>query len=222
MDTSNLILIALEAFTSLFIALNPIGTVPVFAALTGGTSPEHKKTMARRATLIVLGILTVFGLTGFKTLELLGIDFYSFKVGGGILLMLLGIHFVYQKEDKDDTVNDAVDAEGMPVYKKNPDDISVFPVGVPMLAGSAVITTLVIQMERVSSSIAASATVLVTMWVVIILTYFMLRAAGFVSKLLGPTGVNIATRIVGILLTSMACEFMIEGLKESGLFAGTI
>lgn len=219
MDPSNLALVALEVFTSVFIALNPIGTVPVFIALTGGVSEEERKKMVLRATILVICILTIFAVGGYTILELLGVNFYSFKVAGGILLLILGVQFVFSSDGSEDT--DATD-DAKQSSRKKAKDISVFPLGIPLLAGPAVITTTIIQMERVSGHYVASGVVILTIWAVILTSFFILSASGKVAKLLGPGGVNIATRVVGILLASMACEFWIEGLQQSGLFSNGI
>jgi multiple antibiotic resistance protein len=208
------------AFTSSFMvllaSLNPIGTASLFAIMTKGTHKEYQVSMANKALIIVLILFTAFGLGGHGLLSALGVSMASFKVAGGILLFLTGLNLVMDKMG--DQMADPEDVK----HGHQEKDISVFPIAIPMLAGPATITALVLAMEQAKDDYMMSACVMLVLYILLGLVYFMLRGANWVQHVLGHNVIAILSRIFGLILCCMATEFILTGLDESKVFIGGV
>lgn len=203
-------------FITLFVALNPIGTASLFAIMTKGTHKEYQVSMANKAFTIVIILFAAFGIAGAKILTAVGVSMEAFKVAGGILLFLTGLNLVMDKMG--DQEADPEDVK----HGRQERDISVFPIAIPMLAGPATITALVLMMEEAGGRIVDSALVMGTLAVLLAISYVMLRGANFVQRVLGQNVVNILSRIFGLILCCMAMEFILKGLGESNVFNGVV
>ena len=198
MDTGFLI----TAFTTLFVVIDPIGLTPLFVALTKGANAQHRLGVAVRASLIGATILLAFALFGEAVLGFIGISMPAFQIAGGALLFLTALDMLFERRTKrrEDKVSD------MP-------DPSVFPLATPLIAGPGAIATMILLMGQANSTVDTLAVVAVALSVILIVFLFFL-SAGFLERLLGHTGIEVATRLLGMLLAALSIQFMINGLNS--------
>jgi multiple antibiotic resistance protein len=162
--------------------------------------------------LIAAGILFVFAFGGDFLLRTLGIGFPAFRIAGGILLLLLAIEMVFARAS-------GIRATTRPEQEEasHKDDISVFPLAIPLIAGPGTLTSVLLLMGRAGGDPWREAAVLAMLAGVLMTTLLVLLTAGPLSRLLGVTGINVITRVLGILLAALACQFIIDGLLDSGV-----
>ncbi|WP_119679854.1 MarC family protein [Indioceanicola profundi] len=205
----------LTAAIAFFVTIDPVGLGPVFAGLTGGMEGRQRRRMAIKGTLIGAAILLTFAFVGEALLHGLGISTAAFRIAGGILLLLLAIDLVFARESglRTTTEDENVEARHRP-------DISVFPLAIPLIAGPGAMTSIVLFMGRAGGDWALQAAVLGVLLAVLAGTLLVLLFAGEVSRVLGRTGINVINRVLGILLTALACQFVIDGVVESGILNG--
>jgi multiple antibiotic resistance protein len=198
LDTGFLI----TAFTTLFVVIDPIGLTPLFVALTKGANAQHRRGVAVRASLIGATILLAFALFGEAVLGFIGISMPAFQIAGGVLLFLTALDMLFERRTKrrEDKVSD------MP-------DPSVFPLATPLIAGPGAIATMILLMGQANSMVDTLAVVAVALSVILIVFLFFL-SAGFLERLLGHTGIEVATRLLGMLLAALSIQFMINGLNS--------
>ena len=199
----------LSAFITLFVVLDPPGCAPIYAGLTTGASPEQKRSMAVRACLIAGAILLVFALFGERLLAALHIDLDSFRTAGGIMLFLIALDMVFEKR----TQRREQRAEKV-MATPEVEDVSVFPMAMPMLAGPGAIAS-VMLLEGGTEGLQGSLIVLAALLVVLILTLLALLAAGPLMKLVGARVEAVVTRLLGVLLAALAAQYVIDGLRGS-------
>lgn len=208
---SSLVQIAITAFATFFTTVAPIKAAPVFSVLTQGWTARARRTAALRGTLIAVVILAVFGIWGDDLLRILGISLPALRVGGGILLLLLAIRLVMEPTDTAAAappLNEASAAE----------HIAAFPLAMPIIAGPASITAVVVLVSEHPAHVAAQVVILGMMAFVLMVTLGMLLMAGQLERLLGSTGMNVIGRIFGIILAALAAQLILEGLRGSGVF----
>ena len=199
----------LSAFITLFVVIDPPGCAPIYASLTSGASHAQARAMAVRAVLIAAGILLVFALWGKQLLGVLGIDLDSFRIAGGIMLFLIAMDMVFEKrtqrrEDRAQKIADTPEVE----------DVSVFPMAMPMIAGPGSIATVMLLMAR-ADGIGQRVVVMAAMAAVLVLMMGSLLAAGPLMRLLGKKIEAVITRLLGVLLAALAAQFVIDGLRAS-------
>jgi multiple antibiotic resistance protein len=197
----------LGSFTALFVTVNPIKGAAVFAVLSKQASPLERRRVALRATLIASALLLVFALFGDDLLRGIGISLAGVRVGGGVLLMLLAIDIVFGRSIGPHTASE-----------NDADDISVFPLATPIVAGPGAITAVVVRASEANNRLLDTTLLLVALAAVMLLTYLGFRIAGTIERWLGATGMNVVSRILGILLAALSAEMMLTGLKQSGVF----
>ena len=203
----------IELFTSAFITLlviiDPPGCAPIFASLTRGTDAAHRRKMAIRSSVVAWCILIFFALLGEALLTKLGIDLASFRLAGGIMLFIIALEMVFEKRTERREER-AKEIEGTP----EAEDISVFPMAIPMIAGPGSIATIMLMIGRADGA-AEWGVVLAAMTAVIVLTLVALLAAGPLMKLIGAKLEAMITRILGVILAALAAQFVIDGLTQS-------
>ena len=203
----------IELFTSAFITLlviiDPPGCVPIFASLTRGTDAAHRRRMAVRSSAVAWSILIFFALLGEAMLDKLGIELASFRLAGGIMLFIIALEMVFEKRTERRTER-AKEIEGTP----EAEDISVFPMAIPMIAGPGSIATIMLLIGRADGP-AEWGVVLGAMTTVIVITLLALLTAGPLMKLIGAKLEAMITRILGVILAALAAQFVIDGLKQS-------
>jgi len=204
-----MIALFLSAFITLFVVIDPPGCAPIFAGLTKDGGAAHRKAMAVRSTLVATVIMLVFALFGEKLLHTLGISLDAFRIAGGIMLFLIALEMVFEKRTQRRETRAAEVSQSPQV-----EDISIFPMAIPMIAGPGSIATIMLLMSR-SDDLTQSAVVLVALIVVMALTMISLLAAGAIMRVLGPKLEAMITRVLGVILAALATQFVIDGLKAS-------
>jgi multiple antibiotic resistance protein len=206
----------LSAFVTFFVVIDPPGCAPIFASLTRGASAAHRRAMAVRSTLVAGAILLVFALFGEDLLRTLGISLDAFRIAGGIMLFLIALEMVFEKrtqrrEDRAEEITRKAAEEARPVEAE---DISVFPMGIPMIAGPGSIATVMLLVSR-SDGLSESLTVLAALGATLLLTLLALLAAGPMMRVLGQKLEAMITRVLGVILAALAAQFVIDGIKAS-------
>ena len=199
----------ISAFITLFVVLDPPGCAPIYAGLTSGASAAQRRTMAIRACLIAGVILLVFALFGEDLLGALHIELDSFRIAGGLMLFLIALDMVFEKR----TQRREQRAEKV-MATPEVEDVSVFPMAMPMLAGPGAIAS-VMLLEGGAKGLQDSLVVLAALLVVLLLTLLALLAAGPLMKLVGARVEAVVTRLLGVLLAALAAQYVIDGLRGS-------
>lgn len=203
----------LELFTSAFITLaviiDPPGCAPIFASLTSGTPDDHRRRMAIRSVLVAWCILLFFALLGEPLLKTLGISLSAFRLAGGIMLFMIALDMVFEKrtERREERVREI---EGTP----EAEDVSVFPMAIPMIAGPGSIATIMLMSAR-AEGLSEGLVVLGALTAVLVLTLLALLAAGPLMRLIGAKLEAMITRILGVILAALAVQFVLDGLERS-------
>lgn len=194
-------------FIGLVAIVNPIGIVPVFVGLTRNLTDAERNTVGLRASLTVGIVLVVALLMGDSLLAFFGISLDSFRVAGGILILLMAISMLHGgMSPAKQTIEEAQDAE----EKEN---IAVVPLGMPLLAGPGAVSTIIIYAHR-DHGFTHYALLLSIALALALLTWISLRAAPVIAERLGRTGLNIVTRIMGLILAAIGVEFMANGIRQ--------
>ncbi|HZB70104.1 MAG TPA: MarC family protein [Sphingomicrobium sp.] len=198
-----------SALVTFLVIIDPPGCAPIFASLTRGTSAAHRRAMAVRSSLIAWGVLMFFALLGKPMLNALGIELASFRIAGGVMLFMIALDMVFERRTQRREVR-AQSIEGTP----QAEDISVFPMAIPMIAGPGSIASAMLWVSRADDTVEV-ATVLAAITVVILLTLVTLLAAGPIMRVLGDRIEAMITRILGVILAALAAQFIVDGLKQS-------
>jgi len=198
----------ITSFVTLFVIIDPIGLTPLFVALTQGMSVKQRRAIAIRATLISAVILALFAIFGESLLGFIGISMAAFKIAGGILLLLTALDMLFQRRAKrrEDTAEEDEDL----------DDPSVFPLAIPLIAGPGSIAT-VILLAGAHPGLSGLGLSLAVMVLVLLVTLIFFEAATPLERQLGKTGINVVSRLLGMLLAALAVQFMLNGLQDFGL-----
>jgi multiple antibiotic resistance protein len=213
---SDVIALFLSAFVTLFVVIDPPGCAPIFASLTAGASNAHRRAMAVRSTMIASVLLLIFALIGEKLLDTLGISLDAFRIAGGIMVFLIALEMVFEKrtqrrEDRAEEISKKAQNEQRAIESE---DISVFPMAIPMIAGPGSIATTMLLVSR-SSGLQQTAVVIAALVSVLVLTLAALLAAGPIMRVLGPKLEAMITRVLGVLLAALAAQFVIDGIKAA-------
>ncbi|OHC91645.1 MAG: MarC family transcriptional regulator [Sphingomonadales bacterium GWF1_63_6] len=200
----------LSAFVTLFVVIDPPGCAPIYASLTGEASAAERRAMAIRAVGIAAAILLVFALWGKQLLGVLGIELDSFRIAGGIMLFMIAMDMVFEKrtQRREDRAQKLTDEE------PHVEDVSVFPMAMPMIAGPGSIATVMLLMSR-AHDLTERMVVLGAVVLTLALMLGALLAAGPLMALLGRKIEAVITRLLGVLLAALAAQFVIDGLKAS-------
>lgn len=195
------------AFTSIFVIVNPVGSMFTFMSLTSDKTDSERIRLGTRAVLIGCLLAIVFAIAGEIILIFFGVTVDSLRIAGGIILFKVALDMVYAKVSRDSfTEEERRDA----VYRE---DISVFPVAMPLLTGPGTITTVIV----IFRSVPTIELKLVTVSAILLtfaLTFLIFRFSTQLSKILGVTGTLVFTRIMGLLLGAIAIDFLITGVKN--------
>jgi multiple antibiotic resistance protein len=205
--------IAVVAFTTFFAVIGPVDLAALFAALTPDSSRTHRRSMAIKATLIAAGILLGFAVFGNAILDRLGISLAALRTSGGILLLLLSIDMVFAR---DSGSTSTTEEEAYEATQKQ--DISVFPLATPLIAGPGAIGATMLLIAETRGEMMLQLTVVAALLVILLMTFLLLLASNQVQRLLGVTGLNVISRTVGVLLAALAVQFIFDGIGQSGLF----
>ncbi len=196
------------AFVTLFVVIDPIGLTPIFMAMTKGAGAAARRVIGFRAALVAAFLLTLFGLFGEKVLDFLGISMPAFRIAGGILLFLTALDMLFERRSqrRKDQSETGIDAA---------DDPSVFPLATPLLAGPGAMATMILLAGQTQNWMELLAVHLVMLAVLlVVLTLFL--SAGLLERILRETGINVATRLLGMLLAALAVQFVLDGMADFG------
>ena len=194
----------LTSFVALFIIIDPIGLTPVFIAITKGMDDTVRRKVALRSVLVSAFVISLFIAGGETVLGFIGISMPAFRIAGGILLFLTALDMLFQRRSKrreNQTEQELID------------DPSVFPLAIPLIIGPGAIATVILIAGAKPGLVGVASTVLVTASVLLTVFVFF-SAASRVEKLLGKTGIDVLTRLLGMLLAALSVQFVIEGLVE--------
>ncbi|MEZ5724954.1 MAG: MarC family protein [Paracoccaceae bacterium] len=197
----------LTAFVTLFVVIDPIGLAPLFIALTHGMSDAQRRRIGWRATLIAAILLTLFGLAGENILSAIGISLPAFRIAGGILLFLTALDMLFERRTER--------REGQSADHDH--DPSVFPLATPLLAGPGAMATMILLVGEDPGAVH-TALILLVMCMVLGTAMLLFLLAGPLSRALGRTGTMVVTRLLGMLLAALSIQFILDGLRGTGLF----
>jgi len=197
------------ALVALLVIVDPPGTAAVFAAMTPNDTAEERASQARRACLIAFVVLAVFGLAGESLLASLGIGLPAMRVAGGILLFVTAADMVRGSHAQRST-----DEEREAAIRTD-DDIAVFPLAIPLIAGPGAMTSMVVLHSHAGGDWWRIAAIEAAVAAVIILQFVLLLAARWMARLLGDTGSSVVGRVLGVLLAALAVQIALDGLKQA-------
>ncbi len=206
--------IALVSFTTFFATVGPPDVAVIFAALTHGNSGRERRAMALKGALLGAGILLFFGLFGEALLDSFGISLAALRTAGGILLLLIAIDMVFARPSGGITTTEEETAEAA-----GKQDISVFPLATPLIAGPGAMGAAILLVAEAEGDKAAIAVVLAAMLAVVLLTFVLMLVATQVQRVLGVTGLQVVSRVMGVLLAALAVQFIFDGIRTSGLLS---
>jgi multiple antibiotic resistance protein len=199
----------LYAFVALIVIVDPPGTAVVFAAMTPNDTPAERASQAKRACIVAAIVLMVFGLAGANLLSALGIGLPAMRIAGGALLFLTAAEMVSDRHALRST-----DSERQAAMQSE-QDIAIFPLAIPLIAGPGAMTTMVIMQSHINGDpmllLAIEAAVLAT----ILVTLIALLAARFLSRVMGETGASVAGRVLGVLLAALAVQITLDGVHAA-------
>lgn len=204
MGINDYLLYFVYAFTTVFVIVNPIEATMIFVTLTTGMNPEEKSHIYRRTTLVAFSIALLFSVAGDAVLRIFGITVDSLRVAGGVLLFLVAIDMLrgvrQQKKVTEAELKDANRRE----------DVSVFPLAIPLLTGPGAITTVVVLMGA-AGTLMERALVILAIALTFVISFFVLKFSEYIDRVLGVTGIMVLTRIMGLILGAVAVNFVAAG-----------
>jgi multiple antibiotic resistance protein len=200
----------LENIILLFVAVDPIALVPIFASLTQGLNKKDVKRIYIQATIVSFFILALFYLFGTSVLDLMGISMSSFKIIGGLFLIAIAFQMVLEQRQsrRQHTAEVALDDESI-------QSIAIFPLAIPLIAGPGAMTTALLIAESNSSDPTQILINFLPILIIIILVAFAMWLSASLSAKVGPTIIIVVQKIFGILLGALAIEFVVAGVIES-------
>lgn len=203
--------VAITAFVTLFVIIDPLGLAPLFVAMTSGTSFKNRLRIAIRSCVVAAFLLTLFGLAGEALLEFVGISMAAFRISGGVLLFITALDMLFERR----TQRREDQAEG-PLE----DDPSVFPIAMPLIAGPGSLATMILLASEPGADWAYVAAIHGVMLAVLVIVFAFFMAAGLMERVIGDTGIKVITRLMGMLLAALSVQFILDGLREFGVVAG--
>lgn len=200
-----------STFATLFVVIDPVGCAPIFAGLVSGTTTRQAAAIACRATLVASLVLLGFALVGTQLLASLHIELDAFSIAGGMMLFLIALEMVFEKRTRRDAER-AEEVRHEPQRDVSGDDVAIFPMAMPMMAGPGSIASVMLLMAR-ASGWPSKLVVLVALAAVMALTLAALAAAGPIMRVLGTKVEGVITRLLGVLLGALAVQYVIDGLR---------
>ena len=208
MDSATLSLFT-ASFVTFFVLIDALGVAPIFATLTAKGSASYRSRMAVRATIVAAIIIYAFAFGGAWLLGAMHISIDAFRAAGGVLLFLIALDMVFEKrtERRENRAEEVLAGEETPE-----DDIAVFPIGIPMIAGPGTIATAMLYMSNAADWTERGA-VLAALGANLVLCLIIFLAAGPLVRLLGDSIVGAMTRILGVILAALSIQLLIDGIK---------
>ena len=200
----------LENTVLLFVAVDPIALVPIFASLTRGLSKETIRQIYKQASIIAFIIISLFWLFGSVILEIMGISMSSFKIIGGLFLIAIAFQMVFEQRNdrKQNTAENALEDDSI-------QSVAIFPLSIPLIAGPGALTAALLMAEdRIAEPMSFLINYLPIV-IVIIFSFLAMWLSSQLSRKMGPTVITVIEKIFGILLGALAIEFVVAGINES-------
>lgn len=201
---NEIIAFGILSFTSFFTLINPLGTMPIFMTMTADLESSHRTKTAKKASIVSFITIILFAFSGKLLFDFFGISVDSFRIVGGVIFFLMGMDMLQARLGKVKLKESEV--------KTYVNDISVTPLAIPMICGPGALTNAIIMMED-ANSIEKQIILILTVLLVIILTYLILYSSSKIIKVLGETGINVMMRLMGLIVMVIAVEFFFSGLK---------
>ena len=200
----------LESTILLFVAVDPVALIPIFASLTQGLSKRDIKRVYIQATLVSFFVLSLFYFFGMTILDVMGISMSSFKIIGGLFLIAIAFQMVLEQRQsrRQNTAEVALDDESI-------QSLAIFPLAIPLIAGPGAMTTALLIAETSSSTPVQILINFIPILIIILLVAFAMWLSATLSKKVGPTIIIVVQKIFGILLGALAIEFVVAGIMES-------
>jgi multiple antibiotic resistance protein len=201
----------LKFFVVFFVVVEPISLIPLFSGLTSGASSDYKRRMALKSVVVAAAILVLFALGGAGFLDLMGISLEAFRIFGGMLLFLLSLEMVFARESGTRT------SQSEAAESKRRADVSVFPLAFPFIAGPGALATILLWFGPLHLSVqpALFGAYLAGVLLVLALALVCMLLAEPLMRVIGVTGANVASRLLGVILGALAVEFVLDGLREA-------
>ena len=193
-----------------FVVVDPIGLAPMFAAITQGGAKEYRRRMAIRGTVIAAIILFAFALGGAALLRSLGISMPAFLIAGGLLLFLVALDMVFVRQSG---IRSTTEREQREAELKA--DVSVFPLAFPLIAGPGALTTVLLMTGKHAQQTAGTIVVLLVVPIVLLCVLIALLQAERIMRVLGETGANVITRLLGVVLAALAVQYALDGVRTA-------
>ncbi|MGB5243219.1 MAG: MarC family protein [Lutimonas sp.] len=195
---------AILTFTSFFTLINPLGTMPIFMTMTADLDEPHRTRTAKKASIVAFITIIIFAFSGQVLFNFFGISVHSFRIVGGVIFFLMGMDMLQARLGKVKIKESEV--------KTYVNDISITPLAIPMICGPGALTNAIIMMED-ADSIEKKVVLILTVFLVMLITYFILYSSSRIIKVLGETGINVMMRLMGLIVMVIAVEFFFSGLK---------
>jgi multiple antibiotic resistance protein len=200
----------ISAFVTLFVIVDPIALAPLFVALTRGMDAAQRRRIGLRACIIAIVLMTLFGLLGEKILRVIGISMPAFRISGGILLFLTALDMLFERRTQR--------REGQAPLPDH--DPSVFPLATPLIAGPGAFTTMILLVNTPGADWTHTLAVHAIMAAVVGIAFLFFLMAGLIERALGRTGSVVVTRLLGMLLAALSVQFVLDGVRGTGLIGG--
>jgi multiple antibiotic resistance protein len=197
----------IQTFLTLFVVMDPIALVPAFLGMAGMRPRNEQLRLARKAVIVAGSVMLFFALFGQAFLRYLGINLAAFRASGGVLLFLMALDMIFAR------ASGARETSEEEQEAKAREDISVFPLGIPLIAGPGTLSSIMILTGK-SSSFAGDLGVIGVAFFVLGICYFALRSGTRVINLIGKTGVNVISRVLGVLLAALAVQYIADGARS--------
>lgn len=199
---------SLLSLSAIFFVVDPMGVVPIFLAMTRGDPPEKRRDMAFRASLTAFFVLALFAVAGTLIFRVFGVTLGAFKVAGGVLLLLTSIEMLRAQQQRT-RVTPEEEREGA-----EKEDVAIFPLAIPMLAGPGSIATVTTLMSK-AGRILFAVPVILSVALTCAISYAMLLGAERVARVLGVTGLAVMNRVIGLIIGAIAVQFMFDGIRDT-------
>ncbi len=199
----------ISAFITFFVAIDPPGCAAIYASMTQGASAAQRRNMAIRSVLVAALILLIFGFFGEALLGAMGVSLASFRIAGGIMLFIIALEMVFEKrtQRREDRAQEIIDTPEV-------EDVSIFPMAIPMIAGPGSIAALMLYIGR-SETWDDKFVVLGAVAAILVIMLISLLSASFIIRILGPKVETVLTRVLGVILAALAIQFVVDGIIQS-------
>lgn len=195
-------------FPSLFSIVDPLASIPIFLALTGGDDAKSQRRTAIRATVTAAVVMSLFALLGTQIFRFFGITIPAFKLAGGVLLFTMALEMMRARHsDARSTAEEQMEAQ-------HKEDVGLIPLGIPLLSGPGAIATVMMWSAR-AARYDQKIALFVAIGLIVLAILLTLLFAPRLARLFGKTGINIVTRIMGLILAATACQFIVDGWREA-------